>query len=441
MAYYYIKSGGTATGDAGRATTLRTGSFTAMGASAYYADISSALGATTAPVEGDHFLISSANTEVITTVSVSGVHLVSVSDSNANHALAGATIGTSTFINIDPSNNGIATSYDGIDFNSGSGSIFLRPVAATQYLTNCEIDGSGNVTSLINMDQNGFTHIKDTKITTRNGNTCVVKTGGHSVVTLDNVDFSAMTSTVSFCDIDGGGISLYIKNTDLSVFQQLFYDNPLASGSIYAEVSRCKLASGFAPFFTTPATDRAVISITECTNPNIPDDDAYHYFYYYTPFGEVEEDIATYLDATYDGTNGFSFAFSTSALCGPTQFLRYPIGSFPAQDLTTAKTVTVELTGDANLDDSDVWIEVELNDNTNEALGVVQTTRSANKLVGNNLSTAGTGTWTLGDTQDYIITKDLGAQTNVDNGNVVVYACVGRPSIDVNFNIASIGNT
>ena len=53
MAYYYVKSGGTATGDDGRYASQQTGSFAALGASGYYDNISAAIVATTPPILGD----------------------------------------------------------------------------------------------------------------------------------------------------------------------------------------------------------------------------------------------------------------------------------------------------------------------------------------------------------------------------------------------------
>ena len=57
-AYYYVKSGGTATGDAGRYTTQQTGSFADLGAANYYATIDAALDALTPSAGGDFICVS-----------------------------------------------------------------------------------------------------------------------------------------------------------------------------------------------------------------------------------------------------------------------------------------------------------------------------------------------------------------------------------------------
>ena len=58
MAFYYVKNGGTATGDTGRFGAKQTGSFAVLGASSTYATITGALAATTAPVSGDFIVCS-----------------------------------------------------------------------------------------------------------------------------------------------------------------------------------------------------------------------------------------------------------------------------------------------------------------------------------------------------------------------------------------------
>ena len=98
MAFYYVKSGGTATGDAGRATSARTGSFASMGVSAYYDNISGAITVPTTPsVGGDSVYVSDTHTHTyganptITGEDTAGLlKIISVSDTNADAYSAGA---------------------------------------------------------------------------------------------------------------------------------------------------------------------------------------------------------------------------------------------------------------------------------------------------------------------------------------------------------------
>jgi hypothetical protein len=65
-----------------------------------------------------------------------------------------------------------------------------------------------------------------------------------------------------------------------------------------------------------------------------------------------------------------------------------------------------------------------------------QTTRNSDIVgSGSALTTAGTGTWTSGDTEDYIMTVTVAQKANVATGKIYVYACVGKPSINTNFDV------
>lgn len=203
------------------------------------------------------------------------------------------------------------------------------------------------------------------------------------------------------------------------------------------EMHRCKLPTGFVVTSAAWGFKGIEVHITECDQGG-----GYHYFFHETNEGEMEEDTTTYLNATYDGTNGFSAKVTTTSDASPVNPFRQKLGVLPAQDLSTAQTITVECTSDASLTDNDIWIEVVRNDNTDEALGVRNSTQNTDPLAaGTALTTAGTGTWTSGDTEDYIITYDIGALAAVDNGTVEVYACIGAPSIVANFDLPTIAAT
>lgn len=124
MAFYYVKSGGTATGDAGRAAAARTGSFASMGAAAYYDNISDAITVpTTGPVASDSIYVSDSHTHTyagnptFTGSTTTGVFkILSVSDTNADSYSAGAAEtrtsgGDMTFLE--------GLSFHGVDFTVG----------------------------------------------------------------------------------------------------------------------------------------------------------------------------------------------------------------------------------------------------------------------------------------------------------------------------------
>ena len=100
MAWYYVKSGGTATGDGGRETSQRTGTWSGT-ASEYYDSIKDALAATTDPIDDDFILVSHLHDKTITEGSSilvnstgddngNGLIVASVDDANQDEYLPGA---------------------------------------------------------------------------------------------------------------------------------------------------------------------------------------------------------------------------------------------------------------------------------------------------------------------------------------------------------------
>jgi hypothetical protein len=141
-AYYYVKTGGTATGDAGRATSQRTGSFATMGASAYYDTEAEAYAATTAPVAGDFLMFSdayndstnSAKTFSNTIGDQTPINIISVSDANADQYSSGATADSGTNFDILLNGHG---SYTGFTFLVGDDLLFGTD--SLSKLTECSI--------------------------------------------------------------------------------------------------------------------------------------------------------------------------------------------------------------------------------------------------------------------------------------------------------------
>ena len=92
MAWYYVKGGGTATGDGGRVTTQRTGLWNST-ASEYYDTLEDVVGATTVPTDGDTIVVSDVSSNSYTpagditlnsTGSAAGAGLMIVSADDAN---------------------------------------------------------------------------------------------------------------------------------------------------------------------------------------------------------------------------------------------------------------------------------------------------------------------------------------------------------------------
>jgi len=140
MAWYYVKNGGTATGDGGRVTTERTGLWNTT-ASEYYDTIDDAVGATTPPGDGDSIhcshLHSASNAHNGTNYNVPGVEsgaglsIISVDNANQELYKPGASeIDTSFDGSHRPDNNGLIA---GVTLNSSGAGGRFRPAATCRF--------------------------------------------------------------------------------------------------------------------------------------------------------------------------------------------------------------------------------------------------------------------------------------------------------------------
>jgi len=146
--------------------------------------------------------------------------------------------------------------------------------------------------------------------------------------------------------------------------------------------------------------------------------------------GQINEDTATYYQATYDGTNEYSIKMVSSANAKEwTRPLRFKLAEIWC---AANPTLTVELnTDNVVLQNDEFWIEIEYPDSTTGALGGLdQTSRSATiTTTPANLTTSAVA-WTeaFGTEKPQKIEETIsGGQAGVHT----VWACLGKPSTTV----------
>ena len=244
MAFYYVKICGTATGDAGRATVARTGTFATMGAGAYYDNINPALGATTVPVSGDTIFISdlsvgtpySVNTTLANGITGDGVLLViSCDDTAVENAKAGSSEG----LNIGNQDLGL----------TGNWSTWGHSWAPTD---NFQLTGAANSNVIL---QNGSL-LFDTS-----DDLIEIGQDGNSLILIDyavNAPFfltnavvvkwygGILTTSVSLITGLGtnGGFTFYAKGVDLSVAASFLLENVgagIGDDNIFMHLDGCNI--------------------------------------------------------------------------------------------------------------------------------------------------------------------------------------------------------
>ena len=227
-----------------------------------------------------------------------------------------------------------------------------------------------------------------------------------------------------------------VEDVDLSVIGAGDYVLGNLRSSGLFRIRRCKVGASLGGLVeSAPTRSGTRIEIESCSS-----DDIIYQFHHESYWGTVEDDTDIYLDATYDGTNGYSAKMVSSADTAEfTRPLRFKLADIFVD--ATGKTLTVELlTTDAAtavaLNDDDFWIEVEYPDSTVAAFNNVLTTRMTDILTTPTALTAsakGTGDWTgeLADNNFYKVVADFTGVADEAIGAYRVWVCLARPSTTV----------
>lgn len=374
--YYYIKSGGTATGNGGRTATQRTGSFAAMGASAYYNNIANALTEATAPVDGDVFIVSAAhaytlNSSISWDWPTSDVFVVSVSDTNCDQYQKATspqeeqTAATSSF-NMMSTNN-CSVTFWGIHVKmTGNGSI---NTCSSNYGRGIFIDCTFHQTS--------------------NGDDIAIGGGNCSELIYVNCEFIVDQNTNSFGPPNDGS-NVYLKNCIVSGTgnpADVFDATGINKGTMVWEGGDISGLSGnlsdvhggstsqwefrgvrLNASLTLPTSFHAVskLKMVNCASTSAA---AEYQFYYRDLYVFVEEDTAIYRDGSTAFPSGqkISLKVATSASVDEG---RIAIVDLPTRyvDFSSASEDVVKLyiLSSTALTDADVWIDMIYPDGTNK---------------------------------------------------------------------------
>jgi hypothetical protein len=428
MAFYYVKSGGTATGDAGRSTTARTGSFAAMGASAYYPTIKSIFAdqATTGntAVDGDTILVSDLHSE-----SHAGVNLmlgsvsnylipsiISVSDSDVSVYSKGAIVeATSGKLELGSYVN-FKSGYfiKGLIFNCSGTTAFETDNRYSKVeFIECDVNGSSSASLYISesswVDCNVLGKLVYGSVNTFSGGSLTVT-------------WSYLTSTYTEWQLYGVDLSGSAGSSKFNYGCTVRLEN-------------CKLYE-FPPVKSTAFRPLDSVSYIGCGVGNESYSFAHLLF-----AGEVISSEIVYLNYKYDGANFLSGQMNSNSSCSRGTPLRFKLCEIPAQNLATIDTtyrvnLLLDTATKATLSDSDFFIEVKHSSNANLALGETETSRNTGLISDATELTASAETWqgTLPATNKAYqvdITLSAAQLTNVTNGNVTVWVNLATPNTDV----------
>lgn len=194
---------------------------------------------------------------------------------------------------------------------------------------------------------------------------------------------------------------------------------------------RCKIPAGIAGLLSAdPVGDTGSFKFHSVSNSDIIYQFQENYYE-----GQINEDTGIYLDATYDGANGYSAKMvSLATAIEWVRPLRFKLAEIWVA--ATGKVLTVELmTDNVTLQNDEFWIEVEYPDSITRALGNILSTRMTNitdSPANLTASGKGAGDWTgeggLGTPVYQKVAADFTGVADEAIGVYTVWACLAKPS-------------
>lgn len=440
-AFYPVKAGGTATGDAGRVTVRPTGSFATLGVANYYDSIVAAMAATTAPTSNDEILPSDAHSKdygasVATytgpTTAGAPLNVISVSDSNMDQASEGAVelqgSGTSDFaisgqvtfwgITIGPPGDDIIISGTGSAVSFNKGALKLK-------------SSSG---SLIQISSDGMSlKLRDTDIDFASAASSILIQGGSYFEMIGGSLTSALGSVTNFISggAQNGGMRAVLNGVGLSKASGTLLANVggniSADDAINVSINDCDLNASVA--FSNEAFESANQFLTVTRSSSVSAAKK-HQTYKKTSTGEGEDTSSIFRDESeaYSGGTQTSIEIITTANASRLNPFVFSLGVFAELASASSDVIRVYLTSDTTLTDNDVWITLIYSDGTTENVPVYLSTENADPIAaGTELTADGVSTWTLGKTNKYLIDADTSGVPGAD-GAIFAMLNVGRAS-------------
>lgn len=266
-------------------------------------------------------------------------------------------------------------------------------------------------------------YVNGTNVALSSNSNVIIWTGGSIQAvagTPPGLSFGVETGTVQLNGIDLSNCSYAIAATG-------------AESGLILKAVRCKLPSNIGP----PSFDTTDGTRFEFYNSGTADN--YYNFDISTYAGEISLDTSQYLDATYNGSTGYSVLMDSNANSTKRLPLYYNLCEIPSIDLTTSKTITVEISqvgsGSAPtaLQNDEFWVAVESTDGTDLALA--EYFKSTETMVFESPSdlTSSSETWNVTtDVTNQKVSVVLDAVTGASDVPLRVLVYLAAPSLSVN---------
>lgn len=455
MAWYIVKSGGSATGDGGRVTSQPTGSFATRGAANYYDSIVDALAATTSPAADDYIICSDSHSKAYgssTTYTSSGtgigtnpILIISVSDTNMDQESAGAVESVAASADITFVGN---INTKSMKFSTGDDTFLVGSTNANRavnaFNTEFNFTGSGDRFNLstdgtvVGLYDCDATWDVDTTASAfyMSGPTRLTMVGGSIAATTGNVD--------SLLDGGGsnGGFSARFTGVDLSDIDGTLFKNMGANSgddNIDVVIEGCQLHASVAFKNETFGQDGHRLLVTNSSSSSAA---AEYQYYLATVWGTVEDQddsgIHRNESTAFDGGEKVSLKVTTSARCTPGHPFIFEVPSrFAALSNASTDTLRLYFASTTSLTDQNFWVQVYAPDGTNKNAYNTYSGRNSDFFATGTAHTddSGSSTWKDGASDlvgynEYRVDVDTSSDAAADSVPRV-FICVAEPSATI----------
>lgn len=441
MAFYYVKSGGTATGDAGRYATVQTGSFASLGVAGYYDNILAAFSATTLPTSSDFILASDshshlygANVQFNGPTSGGFVSIYSVADLNIDQYNAGADETTSDGFDFTFTGR---TSWRGIELIAGDDvNIISQNVQVIVKDGMLGVNGSNDIvrlagdgSSLVMINSNLM--VNGSAASVDMSNAALLKMIGGQVTTNDRFLFS---------NWDSGGAKVKLHGVDLSQVSTYILRfvgaSPTNDDLIDIDIDLCKMSASSPGFVEEEFTNLNHRFIATRSSSNSSNAD-YQYFNR-SLGGDVNQDDTVFRneDEPFSQSGqrvSHRINTTTAASISTPLTFAFPIPQYTELSQAPNDTLRFFLTSNTALTDKDIYIEVTYPDGTNYIDSNFVSSETSSPLgSGTALATDSTSTWTGGLTNNYQIDLDTSVDVGSDSQPIInVYVTIPSAVIHI----------
>lgn len=425
MAFFYVKSGGTATGNAGRYASQQSGSFTTLGAANYYPSILAALSASTPPTAGDVICVSNASAYSDATNSLSitggtsgvGLTVMCVSDASCDQAaIATSAVETysNNFCNIGTAANSLINVY-GLYLNVRGNLNLAGGDGCCNYYRECTFEVTNSAYGIVFSSDGGKAVLVDCELKFANSNCdidlnqgCVLEMyggrvdGTNKLDLFDGIIFSAGGYAYLY-GVDLSGITDSLLNADI--------DTTFRDGGLL-RFARCQLNSGVE--YLDSVHSLLWGQRIEVYN-SAHDSTAEWQFYVREEACEAEAVSASYRDQSvaWPITGSKTSVAVDVATSGNTSISRPFSFDLPARygefSQAATDTLTIYLSGPSGLTDANVWVQLIAPDDVNYHVPntVYSVADPFDPFRTGTALTADTGSsWTSGGTNNYRIEID-----------------------------------